>query len=207
MPLFYTQRVPNDPPAPSSDAGNASHPQQDPETPAVRVDVVRLSAPEKERGRWVTTVGTVVVPALALVAAIIALVFQHESNQASVAAANRANVAGVSFLFVGRDDYEIINLETAGLDAVYVQPTPGHLDKVGDGTIHPCSANIITLTKASNPAIYFTDEFKNSWRETADGPLLPSVSPSAIFVALPGAQSALSQAAVSLQPTPPPNCS
>ena len=198
--------MPNDPPAPLPDAGNASQPQPGAETPAVRVDVVRLPAPEKERGRWLTTVGTVVVPALALVAAIIALVLQHEDYQAAVSAANRANVAGVSFLSVGRDDYEIINLETAGLDAVYVQPSPGRLDIVGDGTLSPCSANVITLANASNPAIYFTDESKNSWRETADGPLLPSVSPSAIFVAVPGAQSALSQAAVSLQPTKPPNC-
>ncbi len=195
-----------DPPAPSSGAGNASHPQPDPETPAVRVDVVRLPAQEKERGRWVTTVGMVVVPALALVVAILAVYYQNQSSHSAQAAANRANASSVSFYRAVGDAFEIINLEPADINHVYVQARGGgRLQEVGSGTVRACSASVIMLANVTNPAIYFTDQAGHSWKLAADGTLLPSISSSAIFAAVPGAESSVSQ--VQPQPAPPPNCS
>ena len=52
-------------------------------TPADQPANINVIVPEPKRdfGWWLTTIGTVVVPVLALVLAIVSLVYQNEANQ------------------------------------------------------------------------------------------------------------------------------
>jgi hypothetical protein len=177
------------------------------ETDPVRVEVIQVPGPKKDAGWWITTVGSVFIPALALAVAFVALLDQHGAEQAAQAAAARTYASQVSFFQdpPGSPAFKIENSASAPIHSVLLQSAVHqHLDSLG--TLPPCMTFTVNLPPASSPVIYFRDANGIGWELPLGGVAQPSVDPSAILAVLPlSAVSSLSRA--DLNPQPVPGCS
>jgi hypothetical protein len=163
------------------------NPQTTPETGPVKVEIVQVPpppGPTRGAGWWITTVGSVVIPALALAIAFVSLVYQHEADRAEQSTTARAYASQVSLVQeTGSSIFEIENLAHAPIYSVWLQPATHGLESLG--TLPPCSISTVSLTPTSKPTIYFRDANQVGWKLTINGYLQPSVDPSSIIDLLP----------------------
>jgi hypothetical protein len=166
------------------------------------VEIVRLPGKERDIGWWMTTVGPVVIAALALAVAFASVAFQHTSNQVAQAAATRVDASMVSLVPVGPSSLKIENLALRPIHSVWLAPAPHSLKSLG--ILDLCTITIVAVPARSKPALYFIDEAGVSWEVMTTGHLHQAPNPSPVVALLPLAiQPGLSVAA---QTTKAPNC-
>ena len=164
--------------------------------------------PERGFGWWLTTIGTVFVPVLALVLAIMSLVFQNQATQqanrtaqqanqiaqsalktaqSALTLANRTDAASVSFSAVPHapTQFTIDNREDNPINAVYIQPAASRDSLDSLGSITGCRGFTITLPAAAAPVMYFKDANGQSWEEPVNGAAEPSADLSTFLDLLP----------------------
>jgi hypothetical protein len=168
------------------------------------------TSPQTKRdfGWWLTTIGTVFVPVLALVLAIISLAYQNQATQqanrtaqqanqiaqsalktaqSALTLANRTDAASVSFSGVPHapTQFTIDNRENNPINAVYIQPAAsrGSLDPLG--SITGCRGFTITLPGAAAPVMYFKDANGQSWEEQVNGVAEPAADLASFFELIP----------------------
>jgi type II secretory pathway pseudopilin PulG len=172
-------------------------------TPADQPANINVIVPEPKRdfGWWLTTIGTVVVPVLALVLAIVSLVYQNEANQRAnqtAQAANktaqealalsvRAGASSVAFSTIPNQtsQFEIDNREDDPITSVYIQPTAARDSLDSLGSIAGCRGFTISLPSATAPVMYFKDANGQGWEEPANGTAEPFADPSTFLLLLP----------------------
>lgn len=153
--------------------------QPPPAPPPVKVEIVGA----RDAGWWITTLGPVLIAALALVVAILSVREQRGADQATETAAARTLASEVSF-FQTASQFEINNNAQAQIHLVLVQPA-AHKPLLQLGTIAACHGIIFSLNSASNPVIYFQDANGLGWELSLDGAAEQSAQPSAIISLLP----------------------
>jgi hypothetical protein len=172
VPASYTHGVP-----PEAQPG--------PQTGPIKVDVVRTPPASRDLGWWVTTVGPVVIAALALVVAIVSLNDANRSAQTAQNATARTYASEVSFISgPTAPQFEIDNGAPGQITSVLVQAAPH--DALHDiGTIPRCTGITIPLPGASAPVIYFRDANGLSWELPVNGVAEQAPDPNAILSLLP----------------------
>ncbi len=184
-----------------------AQPAQGPEP--VKVEIVRAADPRKDVGWWITTIGPVLITALALVVAILSVLEQHGADQATQTAAARTYASQVSFFPdpSGSGVFEIENSAQAAINSVLLQSAPHErLDSLG--TLPPCRTFSVHLSSPTGPVIYFRDANGMGWELPLGGDAQPSVDPSAILAVLPfNADHVSILSGTELNPQPVPGCS
>jgi hypothetical protein len=153
--------------------------QPPPAPPPVKVEIIG----GRDAGWWITTLGPVLIAALALVVAILSVSEQRGADQATETAAARTFASEVSF-FPTASQFEINNNAQGQIHLVLVQPA-AHKRLVQLGTIAACHGIIFSLGPASNPVVYFQDANGLGWELSLDGAAEPSAQPSTIISLLP----------------------
>jgi hypothetical protein len=153
--------------------------QPPPSAEPVKVEVIGA----RDAGWWITTLGPILIAALALVVAILSVLEQHGADQATQTAAARTYASEVSF-FQSGSQFEINNNAAGQIHLVLVQ-SAAHQSLLQLGTIASCRGVIFSLHSASNPVIYFQDANGLGWELSLNGAAEPSAQPSAIISLLP----------------------
>jgi hypothetical protein len=169
---------------------------------------VTSSQSQRDFGWWLTTIGTVFVPVLALALAIISVVFQDQATQqanrtaqqanqiaqsalktaqSALTLANRTDAASVSFSGVPHapTQFTIDNRENNPINAVYIQPAASRDSLDFLGSITGCRGFTITLPGAAAPVMYFKDANGQSWEEQVNGVAEPAADLSSFLDIIP----------------------
>jgi hypothetical protein len=181
----------------------APNAQPIPEPGPVEVAIVRV--PHPGRGSWITTAGSTVIAALALVVAILSFTLQRSTGQVAQAAANEQYAVHVMLIHEpGTSTFEVQNFQSVSIHSVWLAPAAHMLENLG--TIDGCKQSTVVLTATSQPDVYFIDVNNVSWELTSGDHLQQAADPSALIELLP---QAIESSVSALPPptTPVPDCS
>jgi hypothetical protein len=160
-------------------------------TPAnepVKFEVV-LPAQKRDVGWWFSTIGPVVIAALALLVAFVSLLDQQKADDIAQAAQTLTARTDASEVFFSstpnvKSQFIIDNRAGTPITSVLVQPTAhGVLDRLEP--VAGCTEVTLTLGSATTPVIYFRDANGQSWEEMVNGVPEPFANPSALIFLLP----------------------